>query len=219
MRLLSSHTTLRSALRTAGLCGATLLLAAGCDKKGDNTRVFTDTINIYYMAHWSCIWPESKRFPVQEETSDTAKTMGYDALVDQGLLVRTTAEKKKFIIGSKQVNNYDLTEKGRGAWSPDPNQPGAGNFCYGHRTIGTFDNATPTTDAVGATTQVTYHYFFSDVPAWASAAETQTAFPQITADMAGVRIGQATLTNTGRGWVFTGAPEPRTKPVDGTIVQ
>ena len=38
-----------------------------------------------------------------------------DALVDQGMLVRTTAEKKVLIIASKQVNNYDLSDKGRAA--------------------------------------------------------------------------------------------------------
>ena len=35
------------------------------------------------------------------------------------------------IIASKQVNNYDLSDAGRSTWTPDPAQPGYGNFCYG----------------------------------------------------------------------------------------
>jgi len=48
---------------------------------------------------------------VQAATADDAKTAGYDALTQEGLLMRTTAEKKVFIIASKQVNNYDLSDK------------------------------------------------------------------------------------------------------------
>src|ERR1700738_1945887 len=145
--------TFRSTLRAAILCGATFLLTIGCDKKADNSINFTNAINTYYSAHPACLWSEPKKYPVQEETSDSAKTSGYDALVDQGLLVRTTAEKKKFIIASKQVNNYDLSDKGRSAWTADTSQPGYGNFCYGHRKVTSIDSSTPTTDAAGATTQ------------------------------------------------------------------
>jgi hypothetical protein len=42
-------------------------------------------------------------FPVQAATSDDAKTEGYDALTQEGLLTRTTAEKKALIISLKQV--------------------------------------------------------------------------------------------------------------------
>jgi hypothetical protein len=79
-------------LRTAALCGAVLLLAVGCNKKEDNTTNFTSAINNYYSAHPACLWSEPIKFPVQENTSDASKISGYDALVDQGLLVRTTAE-------------------------------------------------------------------------------------------------------------------------------
>jgi hypothetical protein len=211
--------TFRSTLRAATLCGATFLLTTGCDKKADNSINFTNAINTYYSAHPACLWSEPKKFPVQEETSDSAKTSGYDALVDQGLLVRTTAEKKKFIIASKQVNNYDLSDKGRTVWTADTSQPGYGNFCYGHRKVTGIDSSTPTTDAAGATTTVTYHYNLSDVPAWATAAETQTAYPQLRADLSGPRTGQVTLTNTSNGWTVSSAPGHTTTNVDGTIVQ
>lgn len=211
--------TFRSTLRAASLCGAAFLLTTGCDKKADNSINFTNAINTYYSAHPACLWSEPKKYPVQEETSDSAKTSSYDALVDQGLLVRTTAEKKKFIIASKQVNNYDLSDKGRSVWTADTSQPGYGNFCYGHRKVTGIDTSTPTTDAAGATTTVTYHYNLSDVPAWATAAETQTAYPQLRADLSGPNTGQVTLTNTSNGWTVSSAPGHTTTNVDGTIVQ
>src|SRR5580698_11087229 len=163
---------IRSTLRVAAVGGVVVLLAAGCNKKEDNSMNYASAIDAYYSAHPACLWSDPIKFPVQADTSDTAKTSGYDALVDQGLLVRTTAEKKKFIIASKQVNNYDLSDNGRAAWTADTTQPGFGNFCYGHRKISGIDSSTPTSSAVGATTQVTYHYVLADTPAWASAPET-----------------------------------------------
>jgi hypothetical protein len=199
------HVT-RNLPHTIALWGVATLLAVGCNKKADNTMNFSNAIDTYYSAHPACLWPDPIKFPVQADTSDTSKTAGYDALVDQGLLVRTTAEKKKFIIASKQVNNYDLSDKGRSAWTADVNQPGFGNFCYGHRKVSSIDSSTPTTSAVGATTQVAYHYTLADAPAWASAAETQTAYPQLHADLAGPQTGQATLTNTNNGWQVAAHP-------------
>jgi hypothetical protein len=190
----------RNLPRTLALCGVAILLAIGCNKKADNTSNFTNAIDSYYSAHPACLWPDPVKFPVQADTSDASKTSGYDALVDQGLLVRTTAEKKRLIISSKQVNNYDLSDNGRSAWTADVNQPGFGNFCYGHRKVSSIDSSTPTTSAAGATTQVTYHYTLPDAPSWASAAETQTAYPQLHADLAGPQTGHATLTNTNNGW-------------------
>jgi hypothetical protein len=191
---------LRTTLRTAAVWSVIVFAAAGCNKKADNTMNFTNAINTYYSAHPACLWSEPIKFPVQADTSDTSKTSGYDALVDQGLLVRTTAEKKKFIIASKQVTNYDLSDKGRSAWTADTEQPGFGNFCYGHRKVSGIDSSTPTTSEVGATTQVNYHYTLTDVPGWASAAESQNAYPQLHSELAGPQSARATLTNTSNGW-------------------
>jgi hypothetical protein len=143
--------------------------------------------------------------------------------VDQGLLARTTAEKKVFIVASKQVTNYDLSEKGRGAWTPDPQQPGYGNFCYGKPTV-TVDNYTPTTDKPGATTTVTYQTSITGAPSWATAPETQTAFPSVQAQLAGPVAGSAVLTNTPNGWAVTSGPASahRHAPAnnaDGAVVQ
>jgi hypothetical protein len=210
---------IRSTLRVIASCGTILLLAAGCNKKADNAANFTNAIDSYYSAHPACLWSDPIKFPVQADTSDASKTSGYDALVDQGLLVRTTAEKKRLIISSKQVNNYDLSDKGRSAWTADVNQPGFGNFCYGHAKVSSFDSTTPTTSATGATTQVTYHYILTDVPAWASAPETQNAYPQLHSDLAGPKAGQASLTNTSNGWQVASVHAAHTSNADGQIVE
>src|ERR1700761_8708787 len=177
-----------------------LAVLAGCKKTEESKPNFKSAIDTYSSSRPACLWSDPVKFPVQADTSDTSKTSGYDALVDQGLLVRTTAEKKVMIIASKQVNNYDLSDKGRSAWTADTTQPGFGNFCYGHRKVSGIDSSTPTTDQPGATTQVSYHFTFSDAPGWASAAETQTAYPQVHTDLAGPQSAQATLTNTNQGW-------------------
>jgi hypothetical protein len=211
--------SIRTTLRTAALCGVTIALATGCNKKADNTVNFTSAINTYYSAHPACLWPDPIQFPVQVDTSDASKTSGYDALVDQGLLVRTTAEKKHLIISSKEVNNYDLSAKGRSVWTADTSQPGYGNFCYGHRKVSSLDSSTPTTDAIGATTQINYHYTVADVAGWASAAETQNAYPQLQTELAAPQNAQAKLTNTSNGWQVSSVKSTNISSNDGKIVE
>lgn len=209
-------------LRVVAAVGlGTMLLGVGCKKTDDNKVNFTNAINTYYASRPACLWADEVKFPVQVDTSDTSKTMGYDALVDQGLLQRTTAEKKVFIIASKQVTNYDLTDKGRGVWKPDTSQPGFGNFCYGTMKVSSLDSSTPTTGQVGATTTVSYHAAISGAPGWASAAETQSGFPAVQANLAGPVAATATLTDTSSGWAVTTGPAGShpAAGVDGTIVQ
>jgi hypothetical protein len=201
---------LKSVLATAGLA----LSLTACQKTADTKPNFESAINAYYPTHPACLWQTAQQFPIQIGHDDP-KTGQYDALVDQGLLVRTTSEKKIIII-SKQENNYDVSDKGRSAWTPDPSQPGYGNFCYGHRKVSTVDSSTPTTDQPGATTTVQYHYTFSDTPGWATAAETQTAYPRIQANLSGApKAATANMTNTANGWQVVAA----TKAGDGSIVE
>lgn len=217
----------------AALVGGCALatMVAGCKKTADNSVNFKTAINSYYASRPACLWSDPVRFPVQVTTSDTDKTTGYDALVDQGLLQRTTAEKKVFIIASKQVTNYDLTDKGRGEWKADAQQPGYGNFCYGTPTVQSIDSSTPTDDKPGATTTVNYHVGISSAPGWATAAETQNAFPQVKSQVSAPVPATATLTDTNNGWSVTSGP-PRASGVtpgsapgsaatkaDGSVVQ
>ena len=203
--------------RSTALLALTLAFTVGCNKNAPTTPNYADTINAYYQAHPACLWQDVKRFPVQAAPDD-ARSEGYDALVDQGLLTRTVTEKKIIII-SKRENNYDISDKGRSAWTADPSQPGYGNFCYGHRKVASIDGNSPTSDQPGATTTVNYHYTLTGVPDWASAAETQTAFPSLHA-VATPQPSTATLTNTTQGWqVTSNSREPNATPADGKMVQ
>jgi len=206
--------------RLAIVCAAAgLLLAAGCKKKADNTSNYKSALDSYYAANTSCLWANSQKFPVQVGASDDSKNAPFAALVDQGLLMRTTSE-KKIIIVSRQEVNYDLTEKGRSAWTADAAQPGYGNFCYGHRTVSSIDSATPNSGEPGATTVVNYHYGFTSAPDWAKAQETQNAFPQLQADLAG-GAANATLVDTNNGWQVQTPPAGSrgVTAADGKIVE
>jgi hypothetical protein len=185
------------------LCGVTLLFA-GCNKQDNSKANYQSAINDYYKAHPACLWDETKKFPVQAATSDDAKTEGFDALTDAGLLARTTGEKKVFIVASKQVNNYDLSTQGRSAWTPDTSQPGYGNFCYGHRAVDSIDSFTAGVNGSGLkTAQVNYHYSLADVPAWAKSDEVKTAFPSAGAALAQGQAAQESLVMNGTTWQVT----------------
>ena len=184
--------------------GYGLLLTAGCNTAANNDLNYKTAINDYYKASPVCIWPQSKKLPAQETTSDDSKTAGYDALTQAGLLTRTTAEKKVFIVASKQVNNYDLSDKGRSTWTPDSSQPGYGNFCYGTREVTSIDNSTPGTASGGAkTVAVNYHYKISNVAGWADSQEMKTAFPGIDTSLGSNPSDTATLVQNGDHWTVT----------------
>jgi hypothetical protein len=79
------------------------LATAGCNKAVNADMAYKAAINDHFKAYPVCLWSQPKKFPVQAATSDDAKTEGYDALTQEGLLTRTTAEKKIVII-SKAVD-------------------------------------------------------------------------------------------------------------------
>lgn len=204
--------TIARTISGSALCGL-MIFAAGCRKTNVVDKMaFKSAINAYYSPKQDCVWGDTKKFPVQADTSDDAKTMGYDALTDAGLLVRTSAEKKRFLIGSKQVNDYDLSDKGRSTWTADQTQPGYGNFCFGHREATTIDSfSPPNSDATQY--QVNYHYDVASVPAWASTNEMKTAFPKIASDLSGQQMGSATLVKSDAGWQVTNVTPAAGSPV------
>ena len=209
---------MRTSFKAVAIMGMAVFLSTGCKKTADNTLNYKSALETYYAAHPSCLWPQPVQFPAQVDASDTAKTAPYDALYDQGLLTRAAAEKKVLIIASKRVTNYDLSDKGRSTWTADTNQPGFGNFCYGYRTVQSIDSASPNNGQPGATTQVSYHFAFSGAPAWAQAAETQNAFPQIKDDLSN-GSATATLVDTNTGWqVQAPPPSHGVTGADGKIV-
>jgi hypothetical protein len=187
------------------ICLAGLALcfaAAGCRKNAVDPSAFKSALNSYYSAKPACVWSTSIKFPTQADTNNDDQTKGFDALTDAGLLVRTPQEKKRFLIGSKQVNDYDLSDQGRSTWTADAAQPGYGNFCFGHREVTSIDNFTPP-DGDAAQYTVNYHDAVSNLPGWANNAEVKTAFPKITADTSGQATASATLVKSSSGWQVT----------------
>ncbi len=208
--------------RSISACSLVLIaitLSTGCDKKDNSKGNFTSAIDGYYSGHPECLWTEPHKLPAQSDTSGGEDTSRYDALVDAGLLTRQTAEKQKLIILSKSVNIYDLSDKGRSSWNADPQQPGTGNFCYGHRKVQDITAFNPASTQPGATTSVTYSYRISDVATWARAAETQTAFPALATAIAGPNTAQANLVLTTNGWKVQPPSGATRTGADGKIVE
>ena len=182
---------------------AGLALSAGCKKNEVDKSAFKSAIDNYVSARQQCVWSAPVKFPAQADTSNEEQTKGFDALTDAGLLVRKSAEKKRFLIGSKHVNDYDLSDLGRSKWTADASQPGYGNFCYGHPQVTSIDSYSPqSTDAANYT--VAYHYDVNSLPDWANSAEMKTAFPNL-ATAANPQSGMATLAKSNSGWVVQNA--------------
>jgi hypothetical protein len=179
--------------------------ASGCKKEIDTTE-FKSAINKSFAGRHECVWPEPIKLPAEADPTKDEKVRGYEALTDASLLIRESAEKKRFLVGSKLVNVYDLSDKGRPAWTPDPNQPGYGNFCFGHFNATAIDKATPNDPSDPTQYAVTYRYEVEGIPDWARTPESMRAFPKIAADTS---IQSATLTlakGADRGWVV-GSPQ------------
>lgn len=187
-------------LLSLAVCGA-MLVDAGCRKTNFVDKMaFKSAINNYYSSRPDCVWASAVKFPVQADTSSFEQTKGYDALTDAGFLVRKAAEKKRFLIGSKQVNDYDLSDKGRSNWTADQTQPGYGNFCFGHREVTTIDGFTPADVSDATQYSVSYHYDVASVPGWAATVEMKTAFPKVTVDTSGQQTAVANLVKSDSGW-------------------
>src|SRR5579862_5259481 len=183
------------------LAAAGAAFAVGCHTNMVDKSAFKSALNSYYSDRHVCLWEHEIKFPVQADTSNDEQTKGFDALTDAGLLTRTPGEKSRFLIGSKQVNDYDVSDKGRTVWTPDQSQPGYGNFCYGHRDVTSIDNVATATNQNGANTAtVNYHYDLTGVPDWAKTQETQSAFPNVQADLSTPKAATATLVQTQDSW-------------------
>ena len=182
-------------LATSALAAISML--AGCRSKAIDKEEFRSALNNYYAGRQQCLFEPEIKFPAQADTGNEDQTKGFDALTDAGLLQRTPQEKKRFLIGSKQVNDYDLTDQGRSHWTADSGQPGFGNFCLGSPTVQSIDNFAPP-DPGANQYSVTYTVALA-VPTWANNAEINTAFPAIASASVG-HSATATLTRTANGW-------------------
>jgi hypothetical protein len=180
--------------------------ATGCKKEIDRA-VFKSAINQSYAGRHECIWPEPIKLPAEADPSKDEKTRDYDTLTDAGLLLRESKEKKRLLAGSKQMNQSDLSDNGHSAWTPDPNQPGYGNFCFGHFNVTAIDNATPSDPSNPTQYTVNYRYEVEGIPDWASTPESMRTFRKIAADTS-IQSASATLVkDTNGGWAVV-PPQP-----------
>lgn len=177
----------------------TVVFAAGCKKNAVDKTAFKSALNSYYSGRQDCLWSAPIKFPVQADTSNDEDTKSFDALTDAGLLTRKSAEKKRFLVGSKQVNDYDLSDQGRSSWTADASQPGYGNFCFGHPEVTSIDGYTPADDTESRYT-VTYHYGDAHLPTWATSSEMKTAFPKLAAETSNSQTATATLIKSNDSW-------------------
>jgi hypothetical protein len=176
---------------------AAMALLAGCRHNAVDKDEFKSALNSYYRTRQVCLWDGTIKFPAQADTSNDDETRQFDALTDAGLLTRMPTEKKRFLIGSKSVNNYDLSANGRTYWTADSAQPGYGNFCLGTRKVDSILAYSPPDPDAGQYS-VNYHYSVS-APDWGNNPEIKTAFPQIGRDIAG-DSATATMVKTDSGW-------------------
>ena len=155
--------------------------ATGCKKEVDKAG-FKSAINKSYAGRHECVWPEPIKLPAQADPSKDERVRDYEALTDAGLFIRASEEKKRFLAGSKLVNNYDLSDKGHSSWTPDPSQPGYGNFCFGHFNVTAIDNAMPNDPANPTQYTVNYRYEVEGIPDWMRTPESMRTFRKIAAD-------------------------------------
>ena len=191
------------------LAAGIIALGVGCNSHTNTVDqgAFKSAINGYLSARPVCVWTAPVKFPAQADTSNDEQTKGFDALTDAGLLKRASAEKKRFLVGSKQVNDYDLSDKGRSTWTADQTQPGYGNFCFGHFEVTSIDGYTPP-DANATQYSVSFHESVQHLPDWSNSAEMKTAFPKIASDSSGQQTATATLVKSSNGWQVTGMNPP-----------
>jgi hypothetical protein len=181
--------------------------AIGCKKQVDQAE-FKSAIDKSFAGRHECVWPEPIKLPAEADPSKDEKTRDYNALTDANLLIRESAEKKRFLVGSKQVNHYDLSDKGRPAWTPDPNQPGYGNFCFGHFNVTAIDKATPDDPSNPTQYIVNYRYEVEGIPDWARTPESMRTFPMIAADTSIQSATASLVKGTDGGWAVV-PPQPK----------
>lgn len=200
-----------SALLTAlGL----LLLVAGCNKTSSSSNVdtapFVTALNTYYQSHPSCAFSEPITFPIDagpDADIDPTEVQQLDALSAAGLVAKkshqiwTAPQGPSQIRVHESVSDYELTAKGKAAWTANPG--GGGNFCYGTAHVASIDHVSP--EQNGQRYGVSYHFAIADLPSWTRNAKVQAAFPNVAADAAGQsQTGVATLTKTATGWQASG---------------
>jgi hypothetical protein len=187
------------ALAFMGLIAST----AGCRKQVDLAQ-FEPAINKSFAGHHDCVWHDPIKLPVRIDVSKDERTGEFNALADAGLLIREP-EMKRFLDGQKEMNKYELSDKGHAAWIADPKQPGYGNFCFGHFNVTAIESAVPNDPSNPTRYTVNYQYEVEGIPDWARTPESMRTFPKIAADTS-IRSATTTVVKgDDGGWVVESA--------------
>jgi hypothetical protein len=153
-------------------------------------------MNKYYEGRPMCLWDQPLKLPVVNATREQVDNLGLDGLADAGLLQVKGR-------GARGTKTYVLTPEGKSALNPDIFTPGAGNFCYGRRTVVSVDKAQRNSST---TELVSYQYKVTSPAAWATERSIQDAFPEVADELAGPHAAEVTLLDTTSGWEVSGIP-------------
>lgn len=172
----------------------------GC-KKQVNREPLKAAINKSFVGRHDCVWQEAIKLPAKINPSKDARVRQFDALTDAGLLIRELMETKHSLSDSSVINQYNLSDKGHAAWTPDSNRPGYGNFCFGRFNVTSIDKATPNDSSNPTQYTVHYKYEVEGIPGWVRTPESMRAFPKLAADTS-IQSAAATLVKgTDGAWV------------------
>jgi len=180
--------------------------AAGCRKQVDHA-VFISAINKSFAGRHECVWPQPVKLPARIDPTTDERIRAFEGLTDAGLLLRASEEKKHSLLDSKQVNTYNLSDKGHSSWTPDASQPGYGNFCFGHFNATAIEKATPNDSANPTQYTVTYRYEVLGIPEWVRTPQSMRAFPKLAADTS-IQSATATLSKGADGGWTVDSPHP-----------
>jgi len=172
----------------------------GCRQRVDREPLKA-AINKSFIGRHDCAWPEPIKLPATVDPSKDPRVREFDALTDAGLLIRTLVEGKRSFGVSQLIKKYDLSDDGHAAWTPEPNRPDYGNFCFGHFNVTAIDKATPNAPSNPTQYTVQYSYEVVGVPGWVRRPESMRAFPKLAADTS-IETATATLVKGADGsWV------------------
>lgn len=190
----------------AAVAVVAFLLVNGITNRTRYKGAFATTLDHYLGSRQECLWPDPIQLPAHVDAGNSAQTAQFDALVDAGLLDRSSAARERR--GRREANSseYTLSDIGRLNWTADPAQPNHGNFCYGNMQVSSVNSYRRVSYSGSKAFDV--HYRDSVMlPAWAQVPQVQKAFPLLVAKSHGER-DSATLVRRGNAWRVQSSTSP-----------
>jgi hypothetical protein len=181
--------------------------STGCKQPVDRTA-FKAAINQSFAGRHECVWSEPMKLPAEIDPSKDDRIRDFDALTDAGLLIRESVVKSRSQVDSNLTNKFDLSDKGQPSWTPDPDRPGYGNFCFGHFNVTAIDKATPNDPSSPTQYNVVYSYEVEGIPDWAHTPESMRAFRKIAADTSIQSATATVVKGADGGWAVAPPPQP-----------